>query len=449
MERGRRYRLRAVQSLRLYRIRSSNGASEAITRLNGARKENSHRWPHFLPDGRQYLFTARSTEAKNNTVYLGSLDSGPPVPLTFVESQAVPVPGALLFVREQTLFRQPFNGERLTGPAASLRGGVAQSPISAVAGFAASADGHVMVFHPAASSGSQLLWFNRRGEPAGTVGPEGTYYAPRISPNGAHAIVDRPDGDRGNRDLWSIDLHSNTMARLTTNPANDMLGIWMPDNREIVFSSDRSGGAEMEFFRKSILTADGEVKLALNRPNGQFDLLDISADGQWGAIGGHAFPNTNILLARLDGGSPAAQFSRTTGPDYFPRFSPSGNWLSYTSGISGRSEVFAGRFNPETGVPEGSAIQISRDGGSFSSWSRDGSELFFLGSDMRLFSVATKELQSGNPAPVLLFRICPGANPPSSGYSGYPYEPSPDGRFLCICTRSQNSLFEFNVTPGR
>ena len=429
----------------LYRIRSAGGASEPLTKLDGARKENSHRWPHFLADGRHYLFTARSTEAKNNTVYLGSLDSGSPVPLTYVESQTLPVRDALLFVREQSLFRQPFNGERLTGPAVALRGGVAQNPISAVAGFAASADGSVLVIHPGASSGSQLSWFNRRGEPAGTLGTEGAYYALRISPDGTRAVVDRPDGDRGNRDLWTVDLHSGGMARLTTDPANDMMGLWLPGGREIVFSSDRAGGSAMEFFRRSVLIGAAEVKLQMNHPNGRFDMMDISPDGRWGALSGHASPDINILLARLDAASPAVPFSRTSGPDYYPRFSPAGNWLSFTSGVSGRGEVFAGRYNRDTGAPEGSAIQISAGGASYSAWSRDGSELFFLGSDMRIYSVAAKDLESGNPAPVPLFRICPGANPITGTYAGYPYEPAPDGRFLCTCTRSQNSIFEFTI----
>jgi len=431
----------------LYRIRSAGGGTEAITKLDGTRKENSHRWPQFLPDGRHYLFTARSTEARNNAVYFGSLDSSPAALLTYVESQVLPIPGALLFVREQTLFRQPFNGERLTGPAVALRGGVAQSPISAVAGFSASAEGDVMVIHPASSSGSQLSWFTRRGDPAGTVGPEGTYYAPRISPDGTHAIVDRPDGDRGNRDLWSIDLRSGTMMRLTTNPANDMTGIWMPDNREIVFSSDRSGGTDMEFFRKSALTPDGEAKVPLNRPAGQVDMTDVSSDGRWGALSGHAPPNTSVLLVRLNGSSPPVEFSKSAGLEHLPRFSPKGNWLSYTSSVSGHSEVFAGRFNQESGMLEGSAIQVSREGGNFSSWSRDGSELFFLSPDMQIFAVPANQLQAGSPVPVPLFRICPGTNPLSGGYTGYPYAPSPNGRFLCICTGTQNSLFEFSVTP--
>jgi Tol biopolymer transport system component len=239
------------------------------------------------------------------------------------------------------------------------------------------------------------------------------------------------------------------MTRLTTNPANDMQGLWMPNNREIVFSSDRGGGVDLGFFRKSAVIPDGEVKLALNRPAGQFDLHDISADGRWAALSDHTPPNQTISLVLLDGSSAPVLFSSTRGPDYLPRFSPNGKWLSYGSSVSGRGEIYARRFNSVTGAPEGNAIQVSGGGGDFPSWSRDGKELFFLGPDNRIYFVPLTQIEGSGPVPTPLFRICPGTSPISGAYAGYPYEPSPDRRFLCICTTDQNSILEFNVMSGR
>ena len=56
--------------------------AEPITTLNAERSENSHRWPHFLPDGRHFLFTARSDVKENNLIYVGSLDSKDITPLS-------------------------------------------------------------------------------------------------------------------------------------------------------------------------------------------------------------------------------------------------------------------------------------------------------------------------------------------------------------------------------
>ena len=55
----------------LWRVRAAGGEPVQVTTPDAARKEVSHRWPHFLPDGRRFLYLA----LPGNTVYLRSLDS--------------------------------------------------------------------------------------------------------------------------------------------------------------------------------------------------------------------------------------------------------------------------------------------------------------------------------------------------------------------------------------
>lgn len=86
----------------LHRVAAEGGESTPVTTLDEARQENSHRHPHFLPDGRRFLYYARSYRPENRVVCVGSLDSkdtrrlaGPNSPAAFVR------PGFLLFVREE------------------------------------------------------------------------------------------------------------------------------------------------------------------------------------------------------------------------------------------------------------------------------------------------------------------------------------------------------------
>ena len=81
-------------------------------------REN-HRFPHFLPDGRHFLFlVTRAAEGKNG-LYLASLDSKEPRRLLADESNAEnrsspsDGQGYLLFVRENSLLAQPFDAEGL------------------------------------------------------------------------------------------------------------------------------------------------------------------------------------------------------------------------------------------------------------------------------------------------------------------------------------------------
>src|SRR5205823_2606703 len=55
----------------LFRVPASGGEAVAVTKLD---RQASHRFPSFLPDGRQFLFLVQGTPDTAG-IYLGSLDS--------------------------------------------------------------------------------------------------------------------------------------------------------------------------------------------------------------------------------------------------------------------------------------------------------------------------------------------------------------------------------------
>jgi eukaryotic-like serine/threonine-protein kinase len=60
-----------AQGSPLFRVPASGGEAVAVTKLD---RQTSHRFPFFLPDGRQFLFLAQGTP-ETAGIYLGSLDS--------------------------------------------------------------------------------------------------------------------------------------------------------------------------------------------------------------------------------------------------------------------------------------------------------------------------------------------------------------------------------------
>ena len=62
------------------RVSTRGGPTENVTDVN-AGSGPAHRLPHFLPDGRRFLFTSTLGTAETNGVYVGSLDKTPPVRL--------------------------------------------------------------------------------------------------------------------------------------------------------------------------------------------------------------------------------------------------------------------------------------------------------------------------------------------------------------------------------
>ena len=85
---------------------------------------------------------------------------------------------------------------------------------------------------------------DRRGEEVGVLAAQGDTFQPRISPQGDRVAFQSPDPQTGNRDLWFIEIARGITSRLTTHVANDSNPVWSPDGRQLLFNSDRDGGAE-------------------------------------------------------------------------------------------------------------------------------------------------------------------------------------------------------------
>ena len=154
----------------LHRVPAAGGALEPITTLNVERKENSHRWPHFLPDGRHFLFTARSDVKENNLIYVGSLDSKDVTRLVAAQSNAVYVgAGYLLYAQDSSLMAQRFDPATLSmaGEPVVVAASVNHITPSSSAAFGASADGSVLTYRPAGNRAGRMIWFDRAGQAGG------------------------------------------------------------------------------------------------------------------------------------------------------------------------------------------------------------------------------------------------------------------------------------------
>jgi eukaryotic-like serine/threonine-protein kinase len=426
----------------LFHVRESGGTAQPLTRLDASRAENSHRYPVILPDGRHFLFVARSGQRENNALYLGSFDSRETRRLISVQSNVsyiAPRDGgsaALLHVRDGNLVAQFFDGEKVTGEPATVVANVEFNSPSVYGAFAVSTNGEVLIFRPATSGRTQFTWFDRKGDALGALGPPGNYTQPRISPDGARVLFSRPDQETGNRDVWLLETSRGVAARLTTHPANDWWPAWSPDGRNIAFASDREGRwAHLPYLKKSLDPGSGETPF-IDGPEAY--LSDWSRDGRWIAlVRGEAVDD--IWVASASAGRTPFAYLATPFVESLPRFSPDSRWIAYVSNESGRYEVYV---RPFSGGPAatGDKIVISTNGADFPVWPRDGNELFFIGGDLKLYSVKTADFERGvAPQPSMLFTPCAatalGGLPMRTTPWNFPYDVSSDGqRFLVNCS---------------
>src|SRR5262249_41946489 len=96
----------------LYRVSSAGGIPQPVAPIDSPGSQIVHRSPHFLPDGRHFLYSAESSNPQNDGVFVSSLDSREMRRLA-AGTRPVFVEGTMLFVQNNVLMAQKFDPNRL------------------------------------------------------------------------------------------------------------------------------------------------------------------------------------------------------------------------------------------------------------------------------------------------------------------------------------------------
>ena len=383
----------------LWRVAAAEGEPVVVTKLDPPR-QSGHRFPQFLPDGRQFLFYAAGMPEAAG-IYLGSLDGDAPTRLTAADSGgAFLPPDRVVFVRQGTLVARRLDLTRgtLTGDAVSLADRVGVDA-TARGGFAVSGAGPV-AYRAGGDASRHLTWVDRTGKAMGVAGePDANaLQSPELSPDGRRVAMRR--SVQGNDDIWLQDVVRGGMTRLTFDPALDINPIWSPDGLRIAFSSNRTGAFDL-YLKPS--NGSGAEERLVNSPNtNQPRSQDWSSDGRW-LLYYEVHPTTGRDLWALDMTSPdhtPRGVANTPAEEVLAQFSPDGRWVAYQTNESGRFEVVVQSF-PDAG----GKWQVSTTGGVTPRWRADGKELYFLAPDATMMAVPVTAVGTSFTAgaPVALF----------------------------------------------
>jgi serine/threonine protein kinase len=422
----------------LQQVSASGGTPSPVTAIEGT-PFTSHRWPQILPDGRRFLYLAVQQEQgrDQSAVFLGSLAGGQPKQLFRTSSQAVFSRGHLLFLRDQTLWSQPFDAATatLSGAPAAVARDVMQDPTIWRGIFDANESG-VLVYQ-SGQPGTQLTMYDRQGHQVGTIGDRAIMFDVNISPDGRSVAINRGDP----ADIWIYELARGTSLRLTFDLRNETLPVWSPDNRFVAYARiERNGKAAV----MEAPLAGGEAKALL--PVGDDTASDWSSDGKYLLLrqGEMAMSAGDIWVAPVGeqaGGAKPHPLMVTPFAEYHAQFSPDDKWVSYVSNESGRDEVYIMPFHPEAPVSTAhsvtSRVRVSIGGGVLPRWRSDGSELFYLAPDLRLMSASIQA--SGSSISVTKLTPLFGLNPKPLGWV---YDVMPDGQRFLV-----NSLGDEGTRP--
>jgi Tol biopolymer transport system component len=192
----------------LLSVSAAGGSPQPVTELDKSRNETSHVQPFFMPDGRHFLFLARSANSENNAIFVGEL--GKPTKKFVVNSEVQALfapPDHLIYLRGTALMRQSFDPRSLEidGEPTKIADEIILGPGNSYATFSVSLTGH-MVYRTGSDVvlERQVGFVDRGGSQIGTTlaTGAGNYMNPVFSPRGdAIALHRRELGS----DIWIYD----------------------------------------------------------------------------------------------------------------------------------------------------------------------------------------------------------------------------------------------------
>lgn len=407
----------------IHRVSEDGGTPTPVTETDPER-DFAHFWPHFLPDGRHFLYLALERSPDTGplrTLYVASLDADEPQrPLLRSVSRAVYAPpGMLLYVTNGVLVAHPFDADRLalTGDPEPVTDRLRYFYMTGQAEFSASrtADQPVIAFHGGPWE-SRIQRYGRSGETLGPLTEPAAFDQLRISPDGTRAVVDVLDPANGGRDLWLYDLRTTASRRLTLHPADEQDPVWSPDGREILYRSDENGPPDLY-----VRSADGSGTPRRVLSGGAvFTPEDWSADGRGVYQVASRSTGLDQWILDLDAEGAPRPLLDTPYREWGGTFSPDGRWIAFVSDESGQSQIYVAPVDDP-----GARRPLTVSGGIAPRW-RDDGEIVFLGPGRTVMAVDVRTepvLEADEPR--ILFEL----DEPAYAAS---YDVSPDGDLFLV-----------------
>jgi serine/threonine protein kinase/Tol biopolymer transport system component len=376
------------------RISADGGSVMDATTLDSTLGEATHRYPYFLPDGRHFLYLARQASAgsgKNPTIYAGELGSARRTRLVEVASNVVYASGHLLYIRGGVLVAQPFDPSALavTGPAVPLVDDARMDERFSRGVFAASANGVLVCMTGKDQTRTQLRWLDRSGHPLGDIGEPADYTyggAPQMSPDGRFAAMPILNRDRGNSDVWTIDLTTGRRRKLTVDMKDHPAAAWVFDGKAVVVATMEQAKGSLD-----LVDLDGSNAGRLVTVQ-DYVWPQSSRDGFFLYTAEHSGTRSesDLLAVGLAGDRAVVPVANGPGGESDGQFSPDGRLVAYMSDETGRGEIFVAAF-PQPG----GRWQVSQDGGAEPRWRRDGRELFYVDPENYLVCIDVERSATG------------------------------------------------------
>lgn len=369
----------------IYRVPASGGTPTPVTEVDRS-KHSTHRWPHFLPDGKHFVYLAAhhmSGKQRNSGIYAGSIDGGSSRLIVPSNGSAFYSSGNLLFFRDGSLMAQEFEPERLElhGTAHQLAQVLREGGNWGV--IASASDNGVLVFQGSGEVKYPVVWSDRSGRQTGVAPIPGEVQDLRLSPDRMRVAVVHAEGPGA--DVSIYDLNTGARTRLTFGDLAWFVA-WSPDGSKVAYSTEKAGVNTSDDIY--VQRTDGSGKRELLLSSGQVDHpTDWTRDGRYLIFNRGVVGSQQIWVLPLFGERKAYPLFHNATYDHMDgRVSFDGKWIAYTSTEAGPGEIYVTSFPDAVGKWQiGSGIVVPS-----ALWRADGKELYFVTPDGKLMAASIK-----------------------------------------------------------
>jgi len=374
----------------LWTIPAAGGTARALTTVDRAAGEVSHRWPSLLPGGTGVLFTIKSaTDETFDDAHIAIADLKTGEHHVLVEGGTTPRyldSGHLVFARAGKLYAVGFDlgSGKVHGAPVPVLDGVVTAPVTGAAWYDLTHQG-LLAYAPGGKvSEVGRFSFEGPGRPAEVLDRLDAQIfggGIRLSRDFKRVVMQIAGA---NDKIWLIDVEQMNATRLTSGGGNDGDGLVSPDGHWLLFTSDRAGGGN-HFYRVPL--GGGAEPEPLFEGIGRIHSISYASRMLGFELDSEPDGADAYVMAVADDGKPAGKpilVAGGAGHQFAPAVSADGTLVAYQLLESGRSEVYVTRL-----TDPGSRRRVTNDGGASPLWNRDGSRLFFMSSG-RVYSAALR-----------------------------------------------------------
>lgn len=373
----------------LWHVSAIGGNAKQISFPDTLRNERTHRWPHFLPDGKTVLYTVGFQDSpdyyEEAEIHALNIETGEHKLVLKGASTAKFIPDKLLiFSRQGVLYAVEFDAEdiEITGTPANVMDKFNGDATSGAMHYSISQKG-TLAYIPGLRDGDKrrIIKISLDGEIIPLDAPVNSYYEPRISPDGKRlALV---IGNIREYDIWIYDLIDKNLSRFTFEGIN-RTPIWSADGSLISYFSPVDGKGYLKVKKSD---GSGQEKILTETINNRAYINGWTTDGKTLIFDTYTpSEQSNMMSYAIGQNKKFKTIIGTEADEYMGSLSPDGKWFAYASNESGPYQIYVRPF-----PISGGKWQVSNSNSYEPKWSHDMKSIFYTtGSNLIQVPISTE-----------------------------------------------------------